>query len=56
MAKPKDERDALVDEELEESFPASDPPSSNAGERVGRPWRQSQDEPNTVKSPRRKKR
>lgn len=56
MAKPKDEREALIDEEVEESFPASDPPSSNAGSRIGQPRRQLPSEPKAVKSARRPKR
>jgi hypothetical protein len=39
--KPKDEPGATVDEQIEDSFPASDPPSYNAGGRVGRPQRKS---------------
>jgi hypothetical protein len=35
--KTKDEPGARVDEQVEDSFPASDPPSYNAGGRVGRP-------------------
>jgi hypothetical protein len=38
-AKPKDEPGASVDEQIEDSFPASDPPSYNAGGRVGQPRR-----------------
>ena len=38
MPKPKD-FEAALDEEIDESFPASDPPSSNAGERIGQPER-----------------
>ena len=37
--KPEDEPGATVDEQIEDSFPASDPPSYNAGGRVGRPKR-----------------
>jgi hypothetical protein len=38
--KSKDEPDASVDEQIEESFPASDPPSFNAGgARIGQPRR-----------------
>lgn len=39
---PKDEPGATVDEQIEDSFPASDPPSYNAGGRVGRPRRKSE--------------
>jgi hypothetical protein len=38
-AKTKDEPGASVDEQIDDSFPASDPPSYNAGGRVGRPHR-----------------
>lgn len=38
-AKTKDEPGASVDEQIDDSFPASDPPSYNAGGRVGRPPR-----------------
>jgi hypothetical protein len=34
-----DEPGATVDEQIDDSFPASDPPSYNAGGRVGRPDR-----------------
>lgn len=37
--KTKDEKDASVDEQIDDSFPASDPPSYNAGDRVGQPKR-----------------
>lgn len=37
--KAKDEPGASVDEQLDDSFPASDPPSYNAGGRVGQPHR-----------------
>jgi len=37
--KNKDERGASVDEQIDDSFPASDPPSYNAGGRVGQPQR-----------------
>jgi hypothetical protein len=37
--KTKDEPGASVDEQIDDSFPASDPPSYNAGGRVGRPHR-----------------
>jgi hypothetical protein len=33
-----------IDHQLEESFPASDPPSYTAGKRVGRPRRKSASE------------
>jgi len=39
MAKPRDKGELLLDEQGDESFPASDPPSSNVGERVGEPRR-----------------
>jgi hypothetical protein len=39
VVKRDDKSDALVDEEGDESFPASDPPASNAGSRVGGPRR-----------------
>lgn len=35
-----DEPGATVDEQIEDSFPASDPPSYNAGGRVGQPDRE----------------
>ena len=38
--KTKDEPGASVDEQIDDSFPASDPPSYNAGGRVG--WAPSQ--------------
>lgn len=38
--KTKDEPGASVDEQIDDSFPASDPPSYNAGGRVGQPHRQ----------------
>jgi|HubBroStandDraft_2_1064218.scaffolds.fasta_scaffold3300129_1 hypothetical protein len=37
--KSKAESGAALDEEIDESFPASDPPSSNAGGRIGEPRR-----------------
>jgi hypothetical protein len=37
--KTKDEPGASVDEQVDDSFPASDPPSYNAGGRVGQPDR-----------------
>jgi hypothetical protein len=37
--KTKEEPGASVDEQIDDSFPASDPPSYNAGGRVGRPDR-----------------
>lgn len=37
--KNEDERGASVDEQIEDSFPASDPPSYAAGGRVGQPHR-----------------
>jgi len=37
--KTKDEPGASVDEQIDDCFPASDPPSYNAGGRVGRPDR-----------------
>ena len=37
--KTKDEPGASVDEQIDDSFPASDPPSYNAGGRVGQPQR-----------------
>lgn len=43
MAKHKDEPGASVDEQIEDSFPASDPPSYNAGGRVGQPKRKPRD-------------
>ena len=41
MAKRKDEHDLLVDEQGADSFPASDPPAFNVGERIGEPRRES---------------
>jgi hypothetical protein len=38
--KTKDEPGASIDEQLDESFPASDPPSFNANDRVGQPRRE----------------
>jgi hypothetical protein len=43
MTKHKDEPGASVDEQIEDSFPASDPPSYNAGGRVGQPKRKPDD-------------
>lgn len=40
MTKRNDKSDVLVDEQGDESFPASDPPASNAGNRVGEPRRE----------------
>ena len=40
MAKRNVKSDVLVDEQGDESFPASDPPASNAGSRVGEPRRE----------------
>lgn len=37
--KTKEEPGASVDEQIDDSFPASDPPSYNAGDRVGQPHR-----------------
>jgi hypothetical protein len=37
--KSKEEPGASVDEQVDDSFPASDPPSYNAGGRVGQPKR-----------------
>lgn len=37
--KTKDEKGASVDEQIDDSFPASDPPSYNAGGRIGQPHR-----------------
>ena len=37
--KTKDEPGASVDEQIDDSFPASDPPSYNSGGRIGRPHR-----------------
>lgn len=42
MAKRKHDRDTLVDEQGAESFPASDPPAFNVGERIGEPRRESE--------------
>jgi hypothetical protein len=42
MAKRKHDRDTHVDEQGAESFPASDPPAFNAGERIGEPRRESE--------------
>jgi hypothetical protein len=41
--KTKDEPGASVDEQIDDSFPASDPPSYNAGGRVGRPDREKEE-------------
>lgn len=38
-AKTKDEPGASVDEQIDDSFPASDPPSYAGGGRIGRPDR-----------------
>jgi hypothetical protein len=43
MAKRKDEHDLLVDEQGADSFPASDPPAFNVGERIGEPRRERDD-------------
>lgn len=42
MAKRKRDRDTSVDEQSAESFPASDPPAFNVGERIGEPRRESE--------------
>jgi CBS domain-containing protein len=42
--KTKDEPGASVDEQIDDSFPASDPPSYNAGGRVGSPHRQKENQ------------
>ena len=42
--KTKDEKGASVDEQIDDSFPASDPPSYNAGGRVGQPHRDKEKE------------
>jgi len=55
MPRRKDELDVLIDEELEQSFPASDPPASNAGERVGQPARKPVNPAKTKASPRDKR-
>lgn len=39
-----DKPGATVDEQIEDSFPASDPPSYNAGGRVGQPHRKQSEE------------
>jgi hypothetical protein len=49
-AKAKDEPGASVDEQIEDSFPASDPPSYNAGGRVGRPRRDKDKTPAKAKN------
>lgn len=43
--KTKDEPGASIDEQIDDSFPASDPPSYNAGGRVGGPPRKKEKEP-----------
>ena len=40
MEKRKHDRDTHVDEQGAESFPASDPPAFNVGERIGEPRRE----------------
>lgn len=53
-AKTKDEPGASVDEQIDDSFPASDPPSYAAGGRVGRPHRQENEEKTDKKAPAKK--
>jgi len=53
--KRKDEPGATVDEQIEDSFPASDPPSYNAGGRVGQPKRPAEEHRNSDKAQRRKR-
>ena len=48
--KTKDEPGASVDEQIDDSFPASDPPSYNAGGRVGEPNREKEKEKQPVKT------
>jgi hypothetical protein len=49
--KTKDEPGASVDEQVDDSFPASDPPSYNAGGRVGHPDRAKADQAPTEEKP-----
>lgn len=48
--KTKDEPGASVDEQIDDSFPASDPPSYNAGGRIGRPDREKDKEKRPAKT------
>jgi hypothetical protein len=43
------ETDRDIDEQVEDSFPASDPPSFTAGKRIGRPKRGHEGEQNRKK-------
>ncbi len=45
--RPKSERD--IDDQVEDSFPASDPPSYTAPKRVGRPDRKREGDPDAKK-------
>jgi len=45
------ETDRDVDEQVEDSFPASDPPSYTAGKRIGTPKRGREDEQDKKKRP-----
>ncbi|HKT16683.1 MAG TPA: hypothetical protein VJR47_01490 [Stellaceae bacterium] len=54
MVKPRDKGDALLDEQGDGSFPASDPPSSNVGERIGEPKREDLRKPERKLATRRK--
>jgi hypothetical protein len=47
--KTKDEPGASVDEQIEDSFPASDPPSYAGGGRVGQPNREKEKEKRPAK-------
>ena len=48
--KTKDEKGASVDEQIDDSFPASDPPSYNAGGRVGQPRREKEKDKQPAKA------
>jgi hypothetical protein len=47
--KPRREAERDIDEQVEESFPASDPPSYTAPKRVGTPQRKRDSDPDVQK-------
>ncbi len=48
--KTKDEVGASIDEQIGDSFPASDPPSYAAGGRIGEPYREREEEKQPAKA------